>query len=85
MQVELASVMVDKRALFHDLLRLAPVHLREQRMPLTSLEDVIALFDAADEDSQLPEAVLMYHLVEYLDKSGSKAMPVSASFISCDV
>jgi len=37
-------------SLLHDLLRAAPAHIRDQaNLPLTSLEDVVTLFDAQDE------------------------------------
>ena len=42
---DLEGIMSDKTLLAYDLLRDAPVHLREMSLPITQLEDVIALFD----------------------------------------
>lgn len=53
--------------LIHDLLRAAPTHIRSQSsLPLTSLEDVVTLFDASTADNcNLATAILLYHLEAY--------------------
>ena len=54
MQPDLAKIMTPKSPLLKDLLRLAPSNLRDGTLPLTQLEDVVSLFDAAEEGSYLP-------------------------------
>ena len=54
MQPDLAKIMTPKNPLLKDLLRLAPSNLRDGTLPLTNLEDVVSLFDAAEEGSYLP-------------------------------
>ena len=45
------------------MLREAPPHLRSKKLPLTDLEDVIALFDTPNVNtSYLPQAILLYQL-----------------------
>ena len=52
---DLALIMNDKSLLVNDLIRLAPINFRESNhLPLTSLEDIVTLFDAAETDSYLP-------------------------------
>lgn len=55
----------DNNMLYHDLLRLAPIHLRESKEPITTLENVLSLFDAAESGSYLPHAVLCYLFEAY--------------------
>ena len=66
-QPDLAKIMTPKSLLLKDLLRLAPSNLRDGTLPLTHLEDVVSLFDAAEEGSFLPQAVLMYQMEAYND------------------
>ena len=54
MQPDLAKIMTPKNPLLKDLLRLAPSNLRDGALPLIHLEDVVSLFDAAEEGSYLP-------------------------------
>ena len=65
MQPDLAKIMTPKSPLLKDLLRLAPSNLRDGTLPLTNLEDVVSLFDAAEEGSFLPQALLMYQMEAY--------------------
>ena len=53
--------------LLHDILRAGPAHIRDPAsLPLTSLEDIVTLFDASTErDSHLATAILLYHLEAY--------------------
>lgn len=46
---DLEGMMSDKTLLAYDLLREAPLHLREVNLPITQLEDVVALFDTVRE------------------------------------
>ena len=50
----------DSTLLYKDMLRLAPVHLRELGDPITNVEDIVCLFDAAERNSFLPHGVLAY-------------------------
>ena len=53
--------MSDRSFLVYDLLREAPLHLRNASLPITELEDVIALFDTAQGSADfLPQAILLY-------------------------
>jgi len=82
-------MLADKSLLFYDMLRLAPIHLREATLPITTLEDVLSLFDASEEGSYLPQAVLMYHLeayyTDFFSAAGTKPEPVDSGFILSDV
>lgn len=62
---DLAKLLNDKSLLVNDLVRLAPVNLRESNLPIASLEDIVTLFDAADTDSNLPQALLVYYTEAY--------------------
>ena len=53
-QPDLSKIMTPKSLLLKDLLRLAPSNLREGRLPFTTLEEVVSLFDADEEGSYLP-------------------------------
>ena len=59
---DLEVIMSKKSLLLAELLRESPLHLRESKTALTSLEDIVTLFDAAQgpSDSFLPQAVLLY-------------------------
>ena len=60
----MASALSDKSFLAYDLLREAPMHLREGSLPITELEDVVALFDTTKCNSggYLPQAIMLYQL-----------------------
>jgi len=79
-----------KRLLVCELLRDAPSYLREPgRLPFTSLEDFVSLFDAQS-DSYLPHAVLLYHFEAYSDRVYDKSLrakadSVDASFIPVSI
>lgn len=80
----------DESLLYNDLLRKAPVHLREQKEPLTTLESVISLFDAAENGCYLPQAVLFYQYEAYRRDYAAaedqvKVDVVNTSFIPRDV
>ena len=64
---------VDRTMLIYDLLREAPCHLREGKLPVASLEDVIDLVDSADAGSMLPRAVLAYHMEAYNEEFSESA------------
>ena len=58
---DLEGMMSDKTLLAYDLLREAPLHLQEVNLPITQLEDVVALFDTVRETGcYLPQAILLY-------------------------
>ena len=79
----------DKSLLIHDMLRFAPIHLREASLPITTLEDVLSLFDTAEEDSYLAQAVLMYHLeaynTDFCTRTDTKPEPIDSGFVPRDV
>ena len=60
---DLEGIMSDKTLLAYDLLRDAPVHLREMSLPITQLEDVIALFDTVRAPGcYLAQAMMLYQM-----------------------
>ena len=65
---DLEVIMSKKGVLLAELLRESPLHLREAKTALSSLEDIVSLFDAAQGsiDGFLPQAVLLY-LTEVCD------------------
>ena len=79
----------DKSLLLYDMLRLAPIHFHESVLPLTTLEDVLSLFDAAEEDSYLAQAVMIYHLeaynTDFCARVDKKTETIDSGFIPRDV
>ena len=89
---DLRVLMADKSLLLHELLRQAPLFLREPaKLPLSSLEDVVALFDQPQTAPFfLPYAVILYHLEAYIGNFFDKTVPpktdtVDAAFIPVSI
>ena len=59
---DIEVIMSKKGLLLSELLRESPVHLREAKTALSSLEDIVTLFDGSlgGPGSYLPQAVLLY-------------------------
>ena len=89
---DLNLAMAEKTLLIHDLLRQAPAYLRDpSKLPLTSLEDFVSLFDAqSEEPAYLPHAILVYHMEAYndlvFDKSQrTKIDSIDSSFVPTSI